>query len=327
MQQLIQILQIILDSLLGFFEALRNNTIYQIVTAVWLLIGGTWEKRRDKLKDDIGTLLTHPLYYDPKTYSATPGKQPVLYPFNIFQEIRIGFNSFASQLRKISAPAWKQSQAIFLSPDKIALGLVLLGFFYADLIVGYAIAYESDLIPTIPTFFQPYSIAVAFATIGSALAAGLVIAEALRADSQILQNKAVKRWLLFFSAILFLLSILTSVGISMEFIISKSNLNQTIIEYITLASSFSLQVLTRVNSLLATLLLPFVGALSGLTIVFSFLLEILAVIVDTIGTILIVIIDLIIRIVVVLLALLVFLVFAPPERLLELIFNRKKSNT
>lgn len=331
MQQLIsQIVQALGAILLAFLDALKDNLLVQIITALWVIIGGTWEERRNKLRDDVGELITHPLYYDPKTYDPQTNRA-ILYPFDAFQEIRIGFAWFAGQLTNLSDGIWpKVQQANSGLVEKGIEGLILLGFFYSDIVIGFAIAYENGLVSTIPPQFNYYGIAVAFATIGAAFAAGLVGFEILRGTVLLSKNRIARIVILIFSGVLFVLSLATAVGINLRFIVPLvPNLSPVVVSNVDLISAFSLQVLTRVNALIATLLLPLGGALEGIAIAISFVLGVIlgisSLIIRVIGTIVIVIIDLSIRFAIAILVILVFLIFAAPERLSTILTRKQKT--
>jgi len=328
MQQLIsQILQILADIIINYLESLRNSLITQIITTLWLIIGGTWNAKRTALQQNISSLLTHPIYYDPEDIKNAGDKPATVYPFDIFQNMREGFDWFADQVKGLSDPVWgKLGNGIISAgfPEKILLGMTLLGFFYADIVIGYTIAYDRGYITTIPSIFQFYGIAVAFATIGSAFAAGLMGYEILREGTEIWKNKWVKRTGLFFTFILFLLSIIAAIGINAEFVLANTNFDLIVVEYIKLASEVSIQILTRVNALLATLLLPFGAAFEGLLFVIAFILSAVSVSIRVVGTILSVSLDLAIRLITVGSEVIVFLVVSAPERIVSIISERNK---
>lgn len=327
MQIITQILDILSEIILKYFESLRTNGVSQFVTAIWLIIGGTWKEKRVAFQQNVGALLTHPIYYDPKMESEKKEAITIWYPFDAFQVMRNGFDWFASQIEALSNPVWSKLNNGMITegfPEKILLGLTLLGFFYADIVIGFAIAYEQELITDIPTIFQFYGIAIAFATIGSAFASGLLGYEILREGAPIWKRKGVKFIGLIFVIILFVLSVVTAIGINAKFILADSNLDPIVVNYVNLASDLSMQVLTRVNSLLATLLLPFGAAFEGLLFVIAFLLSALSVSIRVIGVVVSIGIDLVFRFSVVFVELIVFLVIAAPERVITAINNRTK---
>lgn len=330
MQIITQILNILSEIILNYFESLRTNVVSQVVTAIWLIIGGTWKEKRVALQQNIGTLLTHPIHYDPKEEGAKKEAPSIWYPFDAFQVMRNGFNWFASQIESLSNPVWSKLNNGMITegfPEKILLGLTLLGFFYADIVIGFAIAYEQDLITEIPMIFQFYGIAIAFATIGSAFASGLLGYEILREGAPIWKRKGIKVIGLIFVTILFILSIVTAIGINAKFILADSELDPIIVNYVNLVSDVSMQVLTRVNSLLATLLLPFGAAFEGLLFVIAFLLSALSVSIRVIGVVVSVGLDLVFRFSVVFVELIAFLVISAPERIITAVTNRTNKNT
>jgi len=82
--------------------------------------------------------------------------------------------------------------------------------------------------------------------------------------------------------------------------------------------------LTRVNALLATLLLPFGAAFEGLLFVIAFILSAVSVSIRVVGTILSVSLDLAIRLITVGSEVIVFLVVSAPERIVSIISERNK---
>lgn len=323
MSQLIsKILEVISEIILNYFESLRNDIVTQIVTAVWLIIGSTWIPKRVELQKNVAKLLTHPVYYDPKASQEISENEKFWYPFDTFQELRKGFEWFADNIKSLSDPVWSNLQLGIATPgfpEKILLGLTLLGFFYADIVIGFSIANERNLLDHIPYIFQFYGVAIAFATIGSAFASGLVAYEILRENSGIWQKKWLKNLFLSLTAFLFFLSIITVVGINAVFITSKMDLNPDFVSYLELTSKISLQILTRVNALLATLLIPFGAAFEGLLFVIAFLLSSISVIIRGSGVIIAILFDVTIRIITIIIELIIFIIESAPARIVSLI--------